>query len=179
MVKQCGLLTGGIQALLICAFPAEAVVIDLIRKFHPRALRKELHRINKGKAFDLADELDRAPARMAAKAIVHLLVRLHGKRRGFLVVERAAAPKPAALLRKRHIFGNERNDIRLLKELVHPCFREHRHTGSLLSILYPPFFRTLVIRRKNRNSCIPLKNQAACSRLPESYIHSFGTNFLS
>ena len=82
-----------------------AAGLVLRRQWDVGPLGQELHRLRERQALDLHDEIDDAAALFAAEAVVDLLIRRHGERGRFLVVEGAQAEQVAALACQRHVAG--------------------------------------------------------------------------
>ena len=102
-------------------FPAAGlgVVAFLLRHLHPHPTGEELHRLREGQVLDLHDEIDDAAALAAAEAVIDLLVRRHGERRGLFAVERTQAEQVrAAFFGQAHIGGDHIDNIIAVGKLL-------------------------------------------------------------
>ncbi len=96
-IEAGGLLAGRVKPLLLHALFAQALVVDLLGQFHAGALGQALNGFGIGELFSFHHELDDPASRVAAKAIIELIIRRNGERRRLFAMEGAAAPQPAAI----------------------------------------------------------------------------------
>ena len=98
--------------------PGGPVIPDILGHCHPGPLRQKLDRLHIFKVFDPADESDNVPSRAAAKTEKALVVRIDGKRGGFLGMERAEPggnPPPPA---KSDIRGDDLFNVTVVFQLL-------------------------------------------------------------
>ena len=93
------------------------------RQSHAGLLRQVLQRLGKGIIFIIHEEGDHIPPCSAAKAVIHLLSRRHGKGGGFLIVKRAEAEIIRPLFLELHISRNHIYDVVLLPYFLYDFFR--------------------------------------------------------
>ena len=85
------------------------------------------NRLREAEAFDLHDKVDHVTTGLAAEAVKQLMLRVHGKGRGFFAMERAETPMLPTVFFQTDITGNNLHDIGSGAELVHP---RRRISGS-------------------------------------------------
>ena len=103
-----------------------AVVLHfpLLRQGHTGTSGQKLHRLRKGEVLDLHDEVEHAAALFAAEAVVHLLVRRHGKGGRFLAVEGAQAEIVVTLALQLHIARHHVHNVTARRQLIQKRFAE-------------------------------------------------------
>ena len=85
-----------------------------------RTFCEKFNRFLKAAPLNFHDEIDDISACFAAKTIIELMLRIHGKGSGLLPVERAQAPVFAAGFLQPHISGYDLNNIRTGTKLIQP-----------------------------------------------------------
>ena len=73
------------------------------RQLDVRHLGQLFHRFVKGNIFHFLEKRKHIPAHMTAEAVEHPAIRRHGKRRGLLMMKRAATPVAISFFLQRHI----------------------------------------------------------------------------
>ena len=120
MIQSCGCLVGQIDALLErTAFFVGRVVLQF-RQGHVQLVGEKLDRLRKGETLDVHHKLDNASARLAAKAVIDLLLPVHVERRGLFVVKRAQTNISMPVLLQLHVGADHTDDVSPLPQFFQP-----------------------------------------------------------
>ena len=144
------------EAFALCALLHHRGIVDLFGHRHSCAVGELLHCLMKRHMLHIHDELDHRAADMAAKAIIELFIRRNGKRGSLLAVYGTKSPESAPFRLEFDIGRDDRDDIVLAEQFVHP----------MVGICHMPSF-PLVDRKQSTSVCNLSRRIVLCA---ESFV---------